>query len=240
MSTQNSVSRQSWRHAVAALVVMLFAGNAAFAVLPHLRIEVANGDDVWGRYVWAQQGDRVKVRVIAERGDVAAYGLSGVLYNVFTQGTQDGDDIVVNPEFAGNRVAPFNFGFQRPKIKREVGKLTLGVEGASVPDTFGKISSAQKPPATSGNYNTSLQAVILQFEMTIGNSKLRSFNIDASIAALDKDGNQFAFHADAGATRSDVFSPAGVTEYAMVIIPSPGAAGLLALGGIVASRRRGR
>jgi len=240
MSTQFPVSRLNGRTAVAALAMMLMACGQAIAEMPWLRIEVANGDESWGRYVWAKEGDRVKVRVIAERGDVAAYGLSGVLYNVFTQGTQDGDDMIVNPEFAGNRQGPFNFGLQRPKIKREAGKMTLGAEGASTPDTFGEISSAQKPPATSTAYSTSSTPVILQFEIAIGNSNLRAFTIDAKLATLDKNGNQFAFHAGSGSTRSDLYSPGGATEYAMVIVPVPGTAAVGAMGAAMFCRRRRR
>jgi len=212
-------------------------GTAAAVNQPRLRIEVANGDEAWGRYVWAKQGDRVKVRVIADRGAAPAYGLSGVLYNVFTQGTQDGDDIVVDPEFAGNRKPPYDFGYQRSKILREPGKLRLGAEGASSPGSFGEISSAQKPPSFSTQYDTSARSLLLQFEMTIGNSNLRSFNIDAVLANVST-GYQFAFHGSASSSRSDFYGVAGATEYAMVIIPSPGAAGLLAMGGIAVGRRR--
>lgn len=229
--------RHSWRRGVSALALLAITGSSATAVTPHLRIEVANGDDGWGRYVWAKQGDRVKVRVIADHTDVPAYGLSGVLYNVFTQGTQDGDDFVVDPEFVGNRRPPYDFGYQRSKILREPGKLRLGAEGASAPGSFGEISSAQKPPTISPNYDTSLQSVLLQFEMTIGNSNLRSFNIDAVLGNVSS-GAQFAFHASSTSSRSDLLTTGGATEYAMVIIPAPGAVGLLAIGGFAACRRR--
>jgi len=164
-------------------------------------------------------GSTIKVRGIVDWTGVTAYGLSGLVQQVFIDGYDPGDGgAQIMPNGVGNRVAPFNFGAST-LAARVTGStqriVALGIGGAE-----GNVSSTQQAPASAREaYSTANPATIFAFDYVIGAVPGRTLNIRSVVATSSGVPSSISFHSSSTSSSTSFRETGVVMPVSIEVIP---------------------